>query len=262
MYILWLVVLGITVIVIGTIYKIQTHESIQSIQSNNPWTIWWYVDIDDKKTNERPYLHVCLRRAQKLWGGEFTIIPIVGRDAALNLLAEKNIPVPEGAVRTPPDLWNRWLRATMLAHLGGLWMEGSVLPIATGTALKQKLMNGSNTIVFESAGFSLTSLTSLTSSQTIWTSQRDTLTEIIMKGEPYWSTFETEINTEETVCSYEDLFERTNLETMDWKSMMWVSLPPGGINKLEMASTYLWFVNLSEGEISESDFVWAKLSRT
>ena len=255
--IVWLLVLGITVIVIGTIYKIQTQESIQSMRHIGPWTIWWYVD--DKKN--RPYLQVCLRRAKKLWGNEFTIVPIMGREAALKLLLEKHISVPDGADRAPPDLWNHWLRATMLAHLGGLWIDGSVLPLATGSELKQKLM-GDRVIVFESAGWASSM------GQSEWTTQTDTLTEIINQGESYWSTFNTQeytqmisVDAQQQVCSYEDLFERTTCDTT-MNRQLWVSLPPGGSNKLEMASKYLWFVNLSEEEIANSDFVWAKLSQS
>ena len=59
---------------------------------------------------------------------------------------------------------------------------------------------------------------------------------------------------------YVDLFERTEVD-VDPTGALWVPLPDGR-DALERATAYLWFTRMSEEQILESEFFWAKLART
>jgi hypothetical protein len=59
--------------------------------------------------------------------------------------------------------------------------------------------------------------------------------------------------------NYEDLFEKTTWVNGTTKGGLWVPLPDGR-DKLERASAFLWFTRLSESQIRESEFLWAKFA--
>ena len=111
--------------------------------------LWWYVDdsqantkqwvsFEDRATRDPndPFLVLCLLRARQLWSQEFDITPVIGRKAALCLLTS---PTPEGVAQCPPALWMAWCQSAFLKEHGGLWLDGSVLPIGSGTDLLRRL---------------------------------------------------------------------------------------------------------------------------
>jgi hypothetical protein len=308
----WIIALAVVVLVLGSAYGIR--NQINSFAGDSSLIgkpiIWWHVDdyqvntkewksFEDRATHEpnEPYLKLCMKKAQQLWGSEFEVVPLIGRNAALARLMEVGCKIPDGAKRCPPALWMAWCRCAMLAHLGGLWMDGSVLPLANGTALRQRLANdtvltfgadadeelaaavqdGSGPAAGRSAGWAAVP------GHPMWMSLATAIGAVIQEGDQSWSSFEarrslrflwskhcsgmTRVDRKAEVSrnmygkrlQYEDLFELTQWSTGSVKDGLWLPLPDGR-DKLEMASPFLWFTRMSVEQIVESDFVWAKLA--
>jgi hypothetical protein len=313
----WIFGIAIAVAVIGGIYGMRNNGfvdngAIPTAIIGKP-TIWWYVDdnqvnvkhwlsFEDRATREptEPYLKVCLKRAQEKWSGDFQVVPVIGREQALAHLKKVGAPVPEGAERCPPALWMAWIRCAMLAHLGGLWMDGSVLPIGTSTELRRRLSND-NALTFGSdPDEELVSQTDVQVNATqsgaaagtsagwasvpghpMWVGLTRDISKVIASGDPSWTAFEarralrslwdkhcsgmTRVDRSAEVSrdqygkrlNNEDLFEKTEWPSGSTKGGLWIPLP-NGRDKLEMASAFLWFTRLSEEQIAESEFLWAK----
>ena len=303
----WIVALAVVVLVLGSAYGIRNQLASAPMLSGKP-TIWWHVDdyqvntkewksFEDRATHEpnEPYLKVCLRKAQQLWSPDFEVVPLIGRDAALVKLMDAGCKIPDGAKRCPPALWMAWCRCAMLAHLGGLWMDGSVLPLANGVAVRQRLSDTVLTFGADadeevaaaddkqgpaagrSAGWAAVP------GHPMWIGLASGIGAVIQAGDQSWSSFEarrslrflwskhcsgmTRIDRKAEVSrniygkrlQYEDLFELTELENVSLKDGLWLPLPDGR-DKLEMASPFLWFTRMSVEQIGESHFAWAKLA--
>ena len=310
----WIIALAVVVLVLGSAYGIrnQFNSFVGDSSLLGKPTVWWFVDdyqvntkewksFEDRATHEpnEPYLKLCLRRAQQLWSAEFEVVPLIGRDAALIKLMDAGCKIPDGAKRCPPALWMAWVRCAMLAHLGGLWMDGSVLPLANGTAVRQRLANDTVLTFGADADEELAAAVqegteggpaagrsagwSAVPGHPMWTGLATDIGAVIQVGDQSWSSFEarrslrflwskhcsgmTRIDRKAEVSrnvygkrlQYEDLFELTELQNVSLKDGLWLPLPDGR-DKLEMASTFLWFTRLSVEQIGEAHFVWARLA--
>jgi hypothetical protein len=299
----WILVAGIVVLVLGTAYGIRNQVKDMMNPSIARPMLWWYVDdsqantkewlsFEDRATQEpnSPYLRLCLRRARELWSKDFEIVPVIGRRAALAHLSS----VPEGAGACPPALWMAWCQSAFLSQKGGLWVDGSVLPIGTGPELINRIqrhlvltfgsdpdedlvVEGGAAAAGRSAGWAATP------GHPMWSGlQRDTADTIAL-GPQSWSSFEarralrflwdkhcsgvTEIDRKAEVSrdrfgkrlGHEDLFDLSEWPTGSTEGGLWVPLPFGR-DGLERASTWLWFTRLSEQQIVESDFLWSRLA--
>lgn len=307
----WILTAGLAVIILGTVYGIRNQISDMANPSGlgPKGKLWWYVDdsqantkewlsFEDRATREpnAPYLKLCLRRAHHLWSADFDIVPIVGRRAAIAHLAGKTA-IPEGAESSacPPALWMAWCQSAFLAANGGLWMDGSVLPIGSGAELASRLRR--HTILTfgadpdedlvsaeqtapaagRSAGWAATP------GHPMWTGLARDTADTIALGPQSWSSFEarralrflwdkhcsgvTSIDRKAEVSrdrfgkrlEHEDLFDTTEWQTGSTEGGLWVPLPFGR-DGLERASKWLWFTRMSEQQIVESDFVWSRLA--
>jgi len=258
-------------------------------------TICWFVD--DSQVNSRqwidfmarstrepnePYLKVCLSRAQELWGKTWTIEPVIGRDTMLNLLKSHGAMLPDGVSQCPPALFMHWCRATYLATFGGLWMDGSVLPLAGGLDMGNNdvLMFGQSVVGSSVAGSSVVGLAgssagwSKHAGHPMWNGLSTQLSAQIAAGPQTW----TPVVSNDVICSHIDQTSevshdgygrRIELDTLlgstSWgvtihKDAKWLILPDGR-DGLERASPYAWFTRLSVDQIMESDFIWAQLAR-
>ena len=293
----WILTVGAVVLVLGAVYGIRNTFTDMASTNKNP-KIWWYVDDSSAKINTNDYLKLCQQRAISQWSADFTIVPVDGRDAALALLAKKNTVIPDGIRRTPPQLWMAWLRTTMLAQLGGLWIDGSVLPLSSSSSssstLKQRLALAPVMFFGLSPAFDLVESNAQPGKNAgwaanpghpVWVGMSRDITEIVQKGDSAWTAFESRKSLEwiyqkntsgltgvgvdrsaEAIhisgnrLNYEDLFVNTSVDAIQLRDVLWVPLPDGR-DKLEMASAFLWFPRLSEAQIAESDFAWAMLAR-
>lgn len=305
-------ILGVAVVVF--LVRNQIHEMLGNpvITTMTGPTIWWYVDdsqvnakhwltFEDRTTREptEPYLKLCLKRAQHLWSGEFQILPVIGRKQALSHLKKAGANIPDGVERCPPTLWMAWVRCATLAALGGLWIDGSVLPIGKGTDLRRRLSAdavltfGSDpdeelvahhqaTVAAATAGPAAghSAGWAAVPGHPMWAGLARDIGAVVQAGDSAWTAFEarralrslwdkhcsgmTRVDRTAEVSrdqygrrlNNEDLFEKTEWEGST-KDGLWIPLP-NGRDKLEMASAFLWFTRLSEEQIAESEFVWAK----
>jgi hypothetical protein len=178
----------------------------------------------------------------------------------------------------------------MLAHLGGLWLDGSVLLLATGADIQRRLTHAAmsfgtdpdesllskDTAPGRSAGWAAAP------GHPMWVGLAKDIGAVIRAGDQSWSSFEARrslrylmdiykgpIDRRAEVSrsvygkrlNYEDLFETTDLPTGTTDGGLWVPLPDGR-DKMSTASAFLWFTRLSEEQILESHFNWARLART
>jgi hypothetical protein len=304
----WIVGVGIVAIVLGLAYGVRNQISAYT----NPYgydlgrpKIWWV--LDDSQLNSRqwldwgartthepnePYLKICLRRARAMFTN-FEIHPIIGRVAAHQVLTEAGCIVPPDADRAPPALWLAWCRAAFLKHVGGLWLDGSVLPLgkdlqrlvakdvlAFGVDPDEGLsaVESTSPMAGPSAGWSMRP------HHPAWAGLERDFSALINQGDQSWSAAECRraarfawdrhaagvipIDRRAEV-SRDQYGRRLEIDTLlgesEWigstEGALWLPLPDGR-DKLERATPWLWFLRLSESQIAESDFYWAKLARS
>ena len=302
----WIYALGASVLVLGAAYSVRNQINglvgVGAAPLTTKPTLWWYVD--DSQVNARqwldwgnrstrepnePYLRICLQRARDLWGHDFDIQPIVGREAALS-----RVKGPEGAAQAPPALWMPWCRAAFLSTYGGLWLDGSVLPM--GADLRQRL-GSTDALMFgadpeealstaaatgpSSPAAGLSAGWAAMPAHPVWSALERDLGALIGSGAPSWSAAEARRSLRtlwERICSgtvrvdraaevsrdrygrrleLDTLLGQTEWPDSDLTGGLWLVWPDGR-DGLERASHWAWFLRLSEDQIRESDFVWAK----
>lgn len=304
----WIIAAGLIVLALGTAYSVRNQVNDVMNPSIVRPVIWWYVDdsqantkewlsFEDRATREpnAPYLKLCLRRTKALWSSDFDVVPVIGRRAALLHLEGKS-PIPEGAEQAPPALWMAWCQSAFLAASGGLWMDGSVLPLGSsgsGTELVNRLA-GQTVLTFgtdpdeelasSSAAAGRSAGWAAVPGHPMWSGLARDTADTIALGPQSWSSFEarralrhlwdkhcsgvTSVDRKAEVSrdhfgkqlGYEDLFDLTEWPTGSTAGGLWVPLPFGR-DGLERASPWLWFTRLSEQQIMDSDFVWSRLAR-
>jgi hypothetical protein len=309
----WILAVGIIVLVLGTAYGVRNHiNSLLGFGGGKEGsfdgkpTMWWI--LDDSQRNARhwldwgdrsdyapnePYLQLCQQRAQELWGAHFTIQPLVGRLAVHRKLEEAGVTVPDEFDRCPPALWSAWCRAAYLSKFGGVWMDGSVLPVGSGLDFQRRVI-GKDIAMFgvdPDEGLSVAESTapaagrsagwSAVPNHPIWAGIERDIRALILEGDQSWGAPEASralrtlwdkhcagiVKVDRTAeisrdrygrrLEMDTLFGETDWPTGSTKGGLWVSLPDGR-DGLERSSSYAWFMRLSKEQIAASDFVWAK----
>lgn len=301
-------IIGVFVIIIvtGSLYGLSSLQATK--KSSGLPVLWWYVDdgeantkswasFEDRATYEpvEPYLSLCLDKARGLWSQSWEIRPLIGRRAALAVVKDP----PAGVIRTPPSIWTEWLRATLLAQQGGLWIDGSVLPLASGETLLQRV-SGHDVLTFGTDPDEALSTASQESKvgapaaggsagwaakpgHPMWSGLSASIAAVIASGPPSWSAFDarramrtlwdkhcagvTLVDRKAEVSrspygrllDYVDLFVTSEV-TVDTRSALWLPLPEGR-HSLDRKTAYQWFTRLSKQQIAESDFFWARMAR-
>ena len=306
----WIFAAGIVVLVLGAAYGIRNQVSDMANPSISRPVLWWHLDDSQANTKEwltfedrasrqpnAPYLKLCMRRAQQLWSANFDIIPVIGRAEALGHLNGK-VHIPEGVEQCPPALWLAWCQSAFLTAHGGLWLDGSVLPIGSGTDFIRRLA-GQTVLTFGSdpdedlvaaeekgrgsAAGGRSAGWSAVPGHPMWSGLERDIAGTIALGPQSWSSFEarralrhlwdkhcsgvTAVDRRAEVSrdrfgkrlDYEDLFDTTEWQTGTTEGGLWVPLPFGR-DGLDRASPWLWFTRLSEQQIMDSDFVWSRLA--
>jgi len=273
-------------------------------------TIWWIVDDSQASSRKwldwhsrasfepsEPYLALCLRRARELWSETFDVQPMLGRVAAHRRLEEAGVVVPDGADRSPPAIWMPWCRAAFLSSLGGLWLDGSVLPLRvnsqTGAGDLRARLESADVLTFgtdpdeglcaaeesapsagRSAGWARVP------GHPMWSGMERDLRATIAAGDQSWGASVARRSLRwawDKHCSgttidrraevSRDVYgRRLELETLlgenEWsdgsvEGGLWVPLPDGR-DGLERASIWKWFTRISDEQIRDSKFLWAK----
>jgi len=306
----WVLGLGVIVLVLGVSYSVRNQVSEYTDFRETKTKIWWVIDDSQKNSRQwldwgaratyepnEPYLKICLKKAAKYLAGDiFDLEPIIGRVAAHQRLEAAGCVIPPDADRSPPFLWLAWCRAAFLAHCGGLWLDGSVLPTGTAASLQNRLA-GKDVLTFgidpdeglsadevkvpmagPSAGWSAMPY------HPVWKGLERDMRTLINTGDQSWSSGECRkslryswdrhaagtVRIDRTAeVSRNKYGKRLELETLltetEWdgctKGSLWLPLPDGR-DKLERATPFLWFLRMSEQQIYESKFVWATLAKT
>ena len=316
----WILGLAIVVIGLGVAYGVRNQVN-DFIGIGDPLlqsplirpTIWWHVDDSQANTKQwssfedratrvpnEPYLALCMKKAQRLWSAEFEVVPVIGRTAAIDLVRGAGCAIPDGVERVPPALWMAWCRTAFLAHKGGLWIDGSVLPLASasGSVLRQRLASHA-VLTFgadadeeraaaeqEGQGGPAAGRSAGWASRAghpMWVGLCRDVGAVVQAGDQSWSSFEarrslrflwdkhcsgvTRVDRKAEVSrdkygkrlEYEDLFAKKEWINGSTEGGLWVPLPDGR-DKLERTSAWLWFTRMSESQIAESEFVWARLA--
>jgi hypothetical protein len=311
----WIMAVGVVVFVLGAAYAVRNQingllgfgdvTSTASGQDGLP-KIWWYVD--DSQVNGRqwldwhnrstrepnePYLKIVQAKAIHLWSTEFDVEPVIGRVAALDRLRSLGCDVPEGADRCPPALWMPWCRAAFLSKAGGLWLDGSVIPMGSATDLKARL-SGMDALTFgvdpdeglatgeaiapaagRAAGWAAVP------GHPVWRGLERDVGALIGAGDQSWGAPEARRSLRtlwdrhcsgvvrvdrKAEVSRDRYGRRLELDVLlgqtEWvngstEGSLWVPLPDGR-DALERASPWLWFLRMSAAQIHESEFVWAR----
>jgi hypothetical protein len=311
---LWIWVIGAVVLVLGAAWGVrnQIAGATSGGGVGGKPTVWWHVD--DSQVNARqwldwgarstrepnePYLKICQARAMDRWTPEFAVEPVVGRLAALQRLEAAGVAIPEGADRCPPALWMAWCRAAFLRRFGGLWMDGSVLPISSGAALRARLDAAGADGVLTFGSDAAEGLSALEGSQAmagasagwaarpdhpVWRGLEGDLAALIAAGDQSWGAVAARQGLRtlwdkhcsgvvrvdrRAEVSRDSYGRRLELDTLlgetDWpngdtKDGLWVPLPDGR-DGLERASPWLWFTRMSVEQILEAPFVWAQWAK-
>lgn len=255
-----------------------------------------WLDFGNRSTRQpnEPYLALCLERAKAILGSEFDLQVLVGRDAVYRVLgSSEDFCAKQRSI--PPALWLAWCRAALLSRFGGLWMDGSVLvlPAAAGSKIKARLegkpvlmfgTDAAENLASGSAAAGASAGWSAVAHHPMWSGLERDLTALIDQGPPSWSSVEarrglrslwdkhcsgmTAIDREVEVgrdpygrrLELETLLGSTELGFPLAEEGMWLILPDGR-DGMERASPWLWFTRLSQPQILESKFVWAKLAK-
>jgi hypothetical protein len=318
----WIIAVGVVVVVLGVAYGVRNQingllgggvaAGGLAVGGSVSRRIWWHVDDSqanarewlswgDRTTREpnEPYLKICLERARRDWTEGFELRPLVGRAAALAELREAGAgaDIPDGVERCPPLLWMAWCRAAFMRWRGGLWMDGSVLPVGGAAALQERLSRGGDLLMFGSdseeglsapagsaAAAGASAAWSAAPGHPVWRAAERDLAALVAAGAPSWSAVEARralrglwdrhfsgvVRVDRTAELSRDMYGvRLELDTLlgetDWptgtkEGALWVPWPEGR-DGLERATPWLWFVRMSAEQIREAPFLWAQWAR-
>ncbi len=267
--------------------------------------LFWFVDAEPNarhwwdfggRTSVKPnrgYLAVALKACERTQGANFSIVPLIGRDA---VLAE--IPGADPAAKQlPPSLWRHYVVANLLATKGGLVMDGDST-LCIGPSFYPTVSS------VDAAAFGITADEPMVSPGTAvapgpspyvgwaaqpnhpaWTVAAETWNGLVSRGPQAWSSavarrapmelWEVQKSRglktlripdggrlkDGTPRQLEDLFGRVG-SPADPKT----ELLPGTIyvpydgDELARRYEFNWFLRMSPQQIAESDLVWARLA--
>jgi len=297
-------VLVLVVILAAMRRKILPEENFIPFLHTKP-TLWWFCDdeVNARKPWDfgapnsvmpnRGYLAVALKRVYDTQGKEFTIQPLVGRDAVLSALHVSN----SSAKQLPPAVWRQYVAANLLAKYGGLVMDGdstlcvgpSFYPILKGVKAATFGVNPDEPVVSPATaiapGPSPYVAWSDEAGHPAWKYAANEWNNLVARGPQAWSSAVARRMNQEVYevqktkgikvlrspeCSrlangkirtLEDYFGRV-ASPADPKT----ALLPDAVyvcydgDDLARRYEFNWFLKLSPQQIEESDLVWAKLA--
>jgi hypothetical protein len=301
----FILVLVIAVLV-GIFYLKPRQEGFQSQISLHP-TLWWFVDDEtnarkwwdfgarNSRKPNRGYLEVALEVVKATQWRDFQIVPLLGRAAVSQVLAEAGETVSPHIQQLPATIWRQWAMANLLAVKGGLAMMGdstlcvgpSFATVTTGTQCavfgitpnESRALPGADVPPAQWVGWSLHP------HQPVWDVAATTWNALVAAGPTAWSAaearrLEEHIWTQQALKSPkrfqaaegsrkadgtewtpEDFLGKQN--PVDPKVVLdpaVLYIPMDG-DTLVRSYRYSWFVRMSKAQILESNFYWAMLAK-
>ncbi len=266
--------------------------------------MWWFVDNETNSRNwwdfgarnshlpNRGYLELALECAQRTQGAQFSIRPLLGRQAVSEVLREAGVKIPDGIDSVPVGLWRQWVIANLCAAKGGLAVCGdctlfigpAIAPSLTSVSAAAfgiypddpRAVPGSETAPAPWMGWS--GLPHHSS----WDIAAEAWTRILGAGPTSWSAAEArrenlniwnfqKLKGIQVLQSIEagrnsDGSERTLEDLFGREAGSGSPIPAGAVyvpmdsDKLVRMYKYAWFVRMSKQQILESKFVWADLA--
>lgn len=250
---------------------------------------WWDFGARRSITPNRGYLTVALEACKKTQSADFTVVPLIGRDAVLRLISGAN----SAAKQLPPALWRQYAIANLCASQGGLVMDGNstlcvgprFAPYLAGVDAAMFGVNPDEPIVSpgtaKAPGPAPYVGWAAAADHPAWTYAASVLNMLVNRGPQAWSSalarrssqqvwLEMEMRGAKAIRmpdggrradgklrTLEDLFGRVGSAGALLPGTVYV---PYDGETLERRYEYNWFLRLSPEQIAESDLVWARLA--
>ncbi len=256
---------------------------------------WWDFGARNSQQPNKGYLKLALDCVKKTQGMDFTIHVLLGRDAVHKMLVDAGASIPQHANTMPIAVWRQWAIASILVLKGGLAVMGdstlcvgpSFAPYVLNVDAAVFGMNSNEASALpgsERVGPSPWVAWSSKPFHPGWKYAAEKWNEIASAGPTAWTAAvarrenlmiwdtqktmgvsliqdaEGSRNPDGSERTLEDLFAR-EITPQDPKTILLpgtVYVPFDG-DTLARTYRYGWFVRMSEGQIIESEFVWAGL---
>lgn len=276
-------------------------ESFQNFRFRKP-ILWWFVDAESNARKwydfgarrsvspNRGYLELALRAAERTQGGDFTVVPLIGRDAVL-----AQIPgATPAAKQLPAALWRQYALTNLLAANGGLAMDGNstlfvgprIYPYVKSIEAAAFGVNPDEPIVDPvtayAPGPSPYAGWAAEPQHPAWTGAASFYNNLVARGPQAWSAaiarkeaqrlWETQKAAGAALIRVpdggrrpdgkarplEDLFARTNPADTIMPYTVFISYDGDDLSR---QFEFNWFLRMSPQQIVDSDFVWAQLAQ-
>lgn len=254
---------------------------------------WWDFGARRSITPNRGYLTVALEACKKTQGGDFTVVPLIGRDAVLRLISGAN----PAAKQLPPALWRQYVIANLCASQGGLVMDGNstlcvgpkFLPYLSGVDAAMFGVNPDEPVVSpgtaQAPGPAPYVGWAASAAHPAWIHAATVLNGLVERGPQSWSSAVARRSSQQIwsemaereakairmpdggrridgkLRTLEDLFGRVGSPADPATALLpgTVYVPYDG-DDLERRYEFNWFLRMSPQQIAESDLVWARLA--
>ena len=123
----------IVIAVVLSLSRRRPQMPLEPFLSRKKPTLWWFVDAEPNarqwwdfgaRNSDEPnrgYLALALEAVRRTQGEDFTVVPLIGRDATLRVIQGAS-PM---AKQLPPALWRPFVISHLLNQEGGLVMDGN-----------------------------------------------------------------------------------------------------------------------------------------
>lgn len=258
---------------------------------------WWDFGARNSSTPNKGYLKVALNCVLKTQSSDFTVHVLLGRKAVTQILSENGMTCSENSESMPVAVWSQWAIANILALKGGLVMMGdSTLCIGPSFGQYTLCVDAAACGIYSNEASALPGSEMVGPAPWVgwasrpfhpgWKYAAEKWNRIMNTGPTAWTAadarrenlfiwnvqktmnvsllqnLEGGRNPDGSERTLEDLFARVS-KPEDPKTLILpgtVYVPYDG-DALVRMYRYSWFVQMSEQQIIESDFVWAGLAK-
>jgi hypothetical protein len=248
-------------------------------------TLWWFADNLDAA-----YMKRALAAVQHTQSRDFIIVPLIGRHEIIQYIPRADD--IQHALALPPDLWRSYVIANIAAAHGGFVMDGSSTLCVAGPSLYERVRN------VDAAMFGVTHDETIVSPETAvapgpspyagwarvphhpsWVAAAAVWNDLVVRGPQAWTAasarraylavWETQKTHGAVILrdvdnsrhangqlrTIEDLFGRT--DSIDTRNAAYISYDGDDLTR---RFTYNWIQRLSDADLRDAEFTWAKLA--